>query len=144
MSSSEAERKKRLWEVDPTIFQHNKQRGPFRHLLALMKSVGKSVALALVLAYPLALPLLGVIFGGLVFWGSLGASVLIMGVLLRRYGYGRNFEGQNRSLLKGLVGLVIGFTMAAGLYLGLFYYKVWIVPIMFGLLSLIFVYIRRK
>lgn len=144
MSSSEAERKKRLWEVDPTIFRHKKQRGPFEHLLALMKSVGKSMALALVLSYPLALPLLGVIFGGLVFWGSLGASVLIMGVLLRKFGYARNFEGQNRSLLKGLVGLVIGFTMAAGFYLGLFYYKVWIVPIMFGLLSLIFVYIRRK
>ncbi len=144
MSSSEDRKKRRLWEVDPTIFQKDRRRGPFDRLVNFAGWTGRMVSLGLLLTYPLWLVLLGVVYGGIVFWGSFLGSILLIGVLIWKLGYAGNFDAWNPSLFRQVLGLFLGFLIAAGFYVGLSRLNIWMLPVLFGILSVGIVLMLRK
>ncbi len=146
-SGNDKKRKRRMWRVDPTIFQ-TRRRGTRERLLesfkGRLKSAGKSLAFLLLLTYPVTLTLLGILFGGAVYWGTLAGTAGLMALLLSKLGYARNFEGRDIKLLRSLVGLCLGFLLAAGLFLGLAKLNLWMIPLVFGLLFVGLFYVMRK
>jgi hypothetical protein len=126
-------KRKKLWEVDPTIFQPGKPVGYFERAVSLLRSLGKYVSFALLLFYGPILVILGVVYGGLVFWGALAGSMALIGLVLTKLGYAKNFAAWNPRIGRQLLSLFLGFLLAAGLYLGLFTFRIWLVPVAFGL-----------
>jgi hypothetical protein len=104
--------------------------------MILITGLGRSLAFLLLLAYPVTLVTIGIVYGGLAFWASFLASLALIVLLLSKLGYARNFEGRDKSLAQGLVGLTLGFLVSAGFYLGIIYAKSWSVPVIFGVLCL--------
>lgn len=96
------------------------------------------------ISYPVTLPVLGILFGGLVFWGTFVGSVGLIGFGLWKAGYARNYQAWNPNLARQLVGLSIGFAMTLGMFYGLFYLKAWVLPLFGGLLALMLALILRK
>ena len=101
--------KERLWKVDPETFKPGRPRRLRETLKDLAKSIGKAAGFTLLVAYPVLLTILGIEFGGLVFWGTLAGSLAAIGLVLKRLGYARRFESQNPKLLKQLVALSLAF-----------------------------------
>ncbi len=128
--------KRRLWEVDPGAFQPLPKASPFqRRVVPPLRTIGRFSLLGLALAYPIALVTLGLLFGGLVFWGSFAGSALILWLVLARLGFARNFAGWGVGWRKS-AGVLIAFPVTLGFYLGLIYLKLLFVPVLFGVLAL--------
>src|SRR5712664_50421 len=142
--SSEPTKKRRFWEVDANTYVPSSTFGRRERALELARAVGKYVLWGLILTYPFTLPLIGILFGGVAFWGAFSGSILVMGVLLSRFGLSKNFEGQEISLIKSLIGLGGGFLCALGFFLGLVFFQGWVFPIALGLLGLVFFIALRK
>jgi hypothetical protein len=128
----EEHKKRRLWELDPSIFEPGRRASFFeRRIAPPLRQLGKFSLYSLALTYPIYLVLVGLAFGGLAFWGFLAGSIAVMGIILWRLGYASNFRHWEISL-KRSVGLLLGFPLAIGFYGGLIYLKIWLVPIAFG------------
>jgi hypothetical protein len=145
VEEKEEKKSNRLWEVDPTIFQPGKPAGYFEKLISLLRAFGKYVSFALLLFYGPILVILGIAFGGLVFWGALAGSMALIGLILKKLGYAKNFAAWNPSIGRQLLSLFLGFLLAVGLYLGLFTFQIWLIPIAFGLAALgVFLALRKR
>jgi hypothetical protein len=131
----EQHKKKKLWEVDPSIFERWRRASFFeRRILPLLRQIGKFGLYALAITYPIYLVYVGVAYGGLAFWGFFAGSVMIMGATITKLGYASNFRHWDIGL-KRTLGVLLGFSVAAGFYAGLIYLKIWLVPIAFIILG---------
>ncbi len=137
-------KKRKLWEVDPTVYETLRRLGPLGRVLELSRSLGRIVLYILLIGYPLILPIIGVAFGPVVFWGTFAGSVSVIAFLVSKFGYAKNFDRQDFPFLKSLLGICGGFFCAAGFFLGLFYLSWFVIPIFAGLLGLIFFVVLRK
>jgi hypothetical protein len=138
-------RKRKLWEVDPSIFQHgHKESFLERRILPPLRQLGKFGLYALALTYPIYLIYVGLAFGGLAFWGFLAGSFVVVGVIITRLGYASNFRHWDVSLRR-TIGLVLGLALSVGFYSGLFYLKTLFVPAAFGIAAVgLFLVLRRS
>jgi hypothetical protein len=140
----EGRKKRKLWEVDPSIFEPGRKTSFFeRRIVPSLQQLGKLGLYALAVTYPIYLVYVGLAFGGLAFWGFLAGSTAVMGIVIARLGYASNFRHWDISL-KRTLGVLLGFPLAAGFYGGLIYLKVWFVPIAFGLVGLGLLLILRR
>jgi hypothetical protein len=144
LPDSPPSRKKRFWEVDPAVFRSSGKYGIRERVADRVRQAGKSLAWLLLFTYPLTLPLLGLLYGGLVFWGTFAGTVIVMMILLSKFGYGRTFGARDFPFFKSLVGLSGAFLCTLGLYLSLAFLKFWTIPIAFGLSALAFGYFLRR
>lgn len=137
-------RKKRLWEVDPSLYVPGPKPGLRARIVGLLRGIGKAALYASFFAYPLVLPIIGVAFGGLAFWATFGGSVAVISVILARFGFARTFAKRDFPFLTSTIALCGGFLCALGFFLGLFALQWWILPIVATLGSLgVLVAIRR-
>lgn len=127
-----------MWKVDPSIFLNAKKRKASERFSSPLRSTAKLLAISLFLGYPLGLVILGLLFGWLAFWSSLGGSFVVLGVAISKLGYSRNFDAWNPSLLRKIGALTIAFVAVIGFYLGLFAIKTLMVPIIVGVLLALF------
>ncbi len=111
-----------------------------------MGSVGKIVLFLLLFSYPILLVYTGIQYGGIVFWSTLGGSFIIIGLILSKAGYAGNFHSRNGSLAKGLAGIALALIVMVAFYLGLFNFRVMMIPISVGILvvAAAFVMARAK
>jgi hypothetical protein len=128
-------KKGRLWEFDPTTFQPGRKASILERILTPFRSLGKYLLFALALAYPLCLVILGVAFGGLVFWGAFAGSIALMGLVITKAGYAKNFQNWDIGFRK-MGALVIAFLATLGLYLGLIHLRLIVIPIFAAILVL--------
>jgi len=135
VSGSSEGKKKKLWTVYEDIFRPAKVRTSLQRFADMLRSVGKIVLLALLFIYPILMVYAGIVYGAVAFWSSLFGSVLVIGIVLSRTGYARNFEGRRGSLGRGLASLFLAFVAIVGLYLGLFHFGFFIVPIFLGVVA---------
>jgi hypothetical protein len=141
---SEPRKKRRAWEIDSAVFQVGRKASLFeRFVLRPLRYVGKYALMGLAFTYPISLVSVGIIYGGLVFWGFFIVSVALIGLILSRLGYSKNFASWDVSLRKFAL-LPIAFLMSMGLYVGIIYAKPWIAPIMISALVLVLTYALRK
>jgi len=130
------QRKTRLWQVDPSVFQPGPKAGLFeRYVLSRGRSLARYTVYTLAFAYPLMLVGLGLLFGGLVFWTSLAGSMLLIGLVIWKSGYAGNFASWDISYKKFL-GLLGGLGIGLGFFFGLAYIKTWTVLIFGVVLAL--------
>jgi hypothetical protein len=94
--------------------------------------------------YPLGLVILGIMFGGLVFWGAFAGSAGLIGLLLWRFGYAKNYAAWNPDFKRQLIGISVAFFLTLGFYLGLETLTIWMDPIIFGLLAVLLVFVLKK
>jgi len=141
---SERPKKRRLWDIDPSIFELRRRASLFeRRIVPPLRQLGKYGLYGLAITYPFYLVFVGLAFGGLVFWAFLVGSMAAFGIVIAKLGYGSNFRQHDVSL-KRTVGLLLSFPLAAGFYAGLIYLKTWFVPVALVLLALgIFLVLRR-
>jgi len=97
--------------------------------------LGKFGLYALAVTYPIYLVYVGLVFGGLAFWAFFAGSIAVIGIVITRLGYASNFRHWDIGL-KRTVGLLLGFPLAVGFYVGLIYLKTWLVPVSFGFAGL--------
>ena len=136
-------KKGRLWEFDPATFQPGPKAGLLERVLRPVRSLGKYLLFALAFAYPLYLVILGVAFGGLVFWGAFAGSIAVIGIVITKAGYSNNFRNWDIGMKK-MGGLVIAFLVTLGFYFGLFYLRLLVVPVFVAVLILgLFLSIRK-
>jgi hypothetical protein len=128
--------KKKLWEFDPSLYTPGSKAGVKERTLGWLRTVGKAALYVGFFAYPLALPIIGVVFGGLVFWAAFGGSVAVISVILARLGFARIFAKRDFPFLTSTIALCGGFLCALGFYLSLFTLQWWIIPIVMALGSL--------
>ena len=138
---SEPEKKKHhFWELDPTTFQPLRKAGFLEsHLKPFSKFAGKYLLYSLTFLYPFLLVSVGVVFGGIVFWITFAGSFAVIGLLITRLGYAKNFANWDLSLRK-FGSLVLAFLAAFGFYEGLFILRVWVIPIFAAVLGLGLIY----
>jgi hypothetical protein len=138
-------KKRQFWVFDPTIFQPGpKTSHARRFIIEPAKTVGRLSFFILVFTYPVTLVVLGILFGGLVFWGTLIGSIGLIGFGLWKGGYDRNYQAWNPNLARQLAGLSVGFGMTIAMFYGLFYLKLWVLPLFGGPLILSLVLILRR
>jgi hypothetical protein len=135
LSPENGDKEKSFWKVDGTIFRPAGIQTRLQRIVTVLKSLSKGALLTTLFAYPVVLVYVGVAYGGIVFWGFLGASFVTVGVVLSRTGYSRNFDGVQGSMARMLVALTIAFVLVVGFYLGLLLFKLMIVPMFFGVLG---------
>ncbi len=99
------------------------------------RSLGKHTLYGLAFSYPLVLVTIGIMFGGLVFWPALGASVGLMWLIITKTGYSKNFASWDVGNKK-FIGLFIAFGTAIALVYGLIYVRLWTIPIFGAILVL--------
>ncbi len=134
----------RLWKVDPSIRDPLPRAGLVqRRIIPPLKTLGQFSLISLGIAYPIILIILGLYFGGLVFWTSLAGSILIIWALLSKLGYARNFTNWTVPW-KRFAGGLIGFPLAAGLYLSLIYLKLLAFPLIIAALGISVVLLFRN
>jgi hypothetical protein len=141
----EKSEKKKLWEVDPNLY-HTGKRASFsqRRIIPALRQVGKFGLLALLFTYPIYLIYIGLAFGFLAFWTFLAASMVVIGFVISRLGLASNFRNADFGL-KRMIGVVLGFMVAAGWIVGVIYLKAWFVPTTFVLIGLgVFFAVRRQ
>jgi hypothetical protein len=136
-------KKRLLWQIDLTIFQPGRKASVLERIVQPFRSLVRYLLYAFALAYPLGLVILGVAFGGLVFWGTFVGSIAAMGIIITKAGYARNFQNWDISFRK-FGAMLVAFPMTLGFYLGLIYLKVWIVPVMALIMGLGLYLILRK
>lgn len=140
----EEHKKRKLWEVDPTVFEPGRKASFFeRHVVPNLRQVGKFGLFSLAITYPIYLVYVGVAFGGLAFWSFLVASITIMGIIITRLGYASNFKHWDISLRRTL-GLLLGFPVTVGFYEALIHLKTLFLPVAFVLAGLGFLLILRR
>jgi hypothetical protein len=122
-------RKKKLWQVDPSVYTPGPKLGIRDRVVARLRGIGKAALYAMFFAYPLALPIIGVAFGGLAFWTIFGGSVVVISVILARYGFARTFAKRDFPFLTSTIALCGGFLCALGFYFGLLTFQWWILPV---------------
>jgi hypothetical protein len=128
------QRKTRLWQFDPSVFQPGPKAGFLEHHIhRRARALGKYTLYSLAFTYPVSLVSLGIIFGGLVFWSTFAGSAFLIWLIIKKAGYAKNFAdwgvSNNRFLgLFGAFGIVIGF------FYGLIYVREWFFPIFGGAL----------
>lgn len=120
--------------MDPSIFTVKGKAKRLARIVSFLESIARPLILSLLLGYPLILVLSGLLFGWIVFWGTLLGSFALIGLLLKGLGYAKNFENWNSSLSRQLATMTLGFLAVAGFYLGLFYYKALMLPLLFAVL----------
>jgi hypothetical protein len=136
----------RLWEFDPSVFQPGPRAGFVeRHIIGHARSLGKYTLYLLAFSYPGLLVILGVMFGGLIFWTSFACSIVLIWLVIRGTGYSRNFQSWDSSY-KRVVGVIGGFCVALGLFYGLEYTPVkgLTVPIFGGIMAIILIIGTRR
>ena len=139
-----SEKKKRLWEVDSTLYQRGRGASFLeRRIIPALRQVGKFSLITLALVYPLALVIVGIVYGGFVFWSFFATSVAIIYLMIVKLGFAPRFRGQGQGF-KAILGILGGFLLAAGLYEGLFILKTWLVPTAIGVSSLGIVFVLRR
>lgn len=116
-----------------------------RRIVPALRTTGRYGLYLLAIMYPLYLVIIGIVFGGLVFWIFLAASTAVVGFALTRLGYSSNFRSWDIGFRR-MIGIMLGFFLALGFYWGLIYLKAWLVPIFVLALgsTLAFVIIRVK
>ena len=125
----------RLWRIDPAAFTPLPKNGQIKHrLTGPLKTIGKVSLYTLLMAYPITLILIGLLYGGVAFWGSFAASAVLIYFGLSRFGYARNFQSWGVSW-KRFAGGLVGFPLAAGFYLGLIYLKLLALPIIVAVIA---------
>ena len=140
----EQDKKRKLWDIDPSMYESKHEASFFeRRVVPSLRQIGKFGLYALAITYPLYLVYVGLAFGGLAFWSFFAGSLVVMSVIITRLGYAANFShwdiGSKRTL-----GILLGFAVAAGFYLGLLFARTWLVPSAFGLAALgVFLVLRR-
>ncbi|SRR6266705_2050138 len=118
-------RETRLWQFEPSAFQRGPQAGFLeRHVLGRARSLGKYTLYALAFAYPVLLVILGVVFGGLVFWTSFAGSAGLIWLIIKKAGYSQNFAAWDIGYKKFL-GLIGGFGGALVFVSAIIYIKTW-------------------
>ncbi len=140
------EKKRRFWEFDPKLFDPLPEASRLRRLVIdPLKSLGKYALFGLSITYPLYLILLGIFFGGLVFWGTLVGSAALIGFILWRTGYSKNYAAWNSKLSRQLLGISGGFVTMVAFILSLKYLNLWtVIPVVIlAVLGLILV-LRKK
>lgn len=141
----EKNKKRKLWEVDPSIFEPGRKASFFeRRILPPLRQIGKFGLYALAITYPIYLVYVGVAYGGLAFWSFFAGSVMVMGVTITKLGYASNFRHWDIGM-KRTIGVILGFAVAASFYAGLVYARVLFVPVALGLIGLgVFIVWRRS
>lgn len=71
-------------------------------------------------------------------------SVGLIGFLLWKLGYAKNYAARNPSLRRQLVGLSLGFLLALGFFLSLTNIELWLPPVVIALIALGLVIAIRK
>jgi hypothetical protein len=131
----EQHKKKKLWEVDPSIFEPGRKASFFeRRILPPLRQIGKFGLYALAITYPIYLVYVGLAYGGLAFWSFFAGSVMVMGVTITKLGYASNFRHWDIGM-KRTVGVILGFAVAASFYAGLVYARILFVPVALGLIA---------
>ncbi|HVH14672.1 MAG TPA: hypothetical protein VNA15_02995 [Candidatus Angelobacter sp.] len=129
---SQDDKKKRFWQVDPAIFKLGRRAGSVeRYLLPALRGFGRYVLYALALFYPITLAVVGLVYGGLAFWTYFVGSFAVIGLIISKLGYARNFDRWNVSS-RTFAAIFVAFIALLGFFAGLIYLKVWFVPIVFG------------
>jgi hypothetical protein len=142
--SEEPDKKKKLWQVDSSLYQKGRRAGFFqRRVVAPLRQFGKFVLIGLGLTYPIYLVYIGLAFGGIAFWAFLVGSFALIGIIISRLGYAGNFRNWDMGGTR-IVGFVLAFVLAAGFYAGLIYLKTWIIPITVLLGGLGLFFVRRR
>lgn len=138
-------KKKRLWEVDPTIFNRDREASFFeRRLAGPLRQVGKFGLFTLAITYPIYLVYIGLAFGGLAFWGFLAGSMAVIGLVITRLGFAANFRHWDIGFRR-MAGVSLGFVIAFGFYAGLIYLKTWLIPVALIVTGLgIFIVFRKS
>lgn len=140
----EQRKKRRLWEVDASIFQPGEKASFFeRRIIPTLKQLGGYGLLVLAISYPILLVIVGIAFGGLVFWSVMAGSIVAIAVVIEKLGYASNFRNWDVSFRK-MGAVVLGFMIAFSFYAGLFNLKLWLVPIAVTLLSLGLIFALRR
>ncbi len=123
--------KSRLWVFDPSVFRTKSPPASiWSRILSRLKTIGFYSFGGVLFGYPLFLVYMGLVYGWLGFWGTFVGSMTLIGFVIHRSGYGRNFESfGNESFKRRVAGLTLGFLVAAGLYEGLFVLKQWLFPL---------------
>jgi hypothetical protein len=137
-------RKKKLWEIDPSIYAPGPKARLRQRTVGLLRGVGKAMLYVAFFAYPLALPIIGVAFGGLAFWATFAGSVVVISVILARLGFARTFAKRDFPFLTSTLALCGGFLCALGFYLGLLTFQWLIIPIVAALAGLGLLVALRK
>ncbi len=131
---TEKSKKARPWVFDPSAFQPLPRAGFLRrHVIDPARSLAKYALYALVFSYPVLLVSLGVLFGGLVFWTSLVGSVIVIGLIIKKAGYARNFETWGVGN-KRILGLFITFGITLAFFYSFIHLQQWFLPIFGGVL----------
>jgi len=129
----EQPKKRKLWDVDPSLFQRGPNATFFeRRVVPLLRQIAKLVLYALAIS-----------FGGLVFWSFFTGSIGLIGVIITKLGYASNFRHWDVSL-KRTTGVFLGFLVAISFYAGIIYLKTLLVPVAFGLFGLGLLFILRR
>ena len=141
----EKNKKRKLWEVDPSIFEPGRKASLFeRRILPFLRQIGKFGLYALAITYPIYLVYVGVAYGGLAFWSFFAGSVMVMGVTITKLGYASNFRHWDIGM-KRTIGVILGFAVAASFYAGLVYARILFVPVALGLIGLgVFIVWKRS
>lgn len=140
----DSEKKKRLWEVDPYMFDKRPRAGFLeRRVLPALRTVGRFVLIGLALTYPIYLVYVGLVYGGLAFWSFLGGSLVAIGLILWKLGFASHYSTWGAGFT-GLWGVVGGGVIAIGFYLGLIYLKTLLLPIAFGVLGVGLLFVLRR
>jgi hypothetical protein len=140
----ESEEKKRLWEVDPHLYEKGARAGFLeRWVLPRLKVLGKFILIALALTYPIYLVYVGLAYGGIAFWSFLGGSFAVIGVILWKLGFASHYSNWDIGF-RGLLGVIAGGMLAIGFYIGLIYAKTLLLPIAFALLGVGLFFVLRR
>jgi hypothetical protein len=137
-------RKTRLWQFDPSVFQPGSKASFLeRYVLGRAKSIAKYTLYSLAFLYPIVLVSLGIMFGGLVFWGAFAGSVGLMWLVITRTGYAKNFAGWGVVRKTWLIEVVGAFSILLAFFYGLIHMDVWFLPI-FGGVVIVALVVGRK
>lgn len=69
-----------------------------------------------------------------VFWGSLAGFFVVVGVVLSRTGYSRDFDREEGSVARGLVALAVAFVSIVR-YFGLLQFELPMIPVSLAVLG---------
>lgn len=128
MPKKSEEENSKLWAVDPAMYVPKVDEASFfeRRIAPFLRQIGKFALITLALTYPVYLVVIGIVFGGLVFWSFMVGSFAVMGLIISRLGFAPRFSNFGRGYAP-FIGLVGGFLAALGFYAGLLYLRTWLV-----------------
>lgn len=129
-SGSDGAPERKFWQLDPSLYKPGRKASILRRVKdGPRRLIGRIGSFILALFYPISLVYLGIAYGGLVFWGSFGGSLIILWLALTRSGQARNFQSADFGLKKRLAGVSIAFGVALSFVAGIAYNKLWLLSI---------------